>query len=81
MPETSEPNPSEDGETPHDVKRRFKEALDRKNARAKSGDSHANGSSNPSTHNSGTDEQHRSTPGQLWTDLETRPTRVSAGHP
>jgi hypothetical protein len=46
MPETSEPNPSDDGETPQDdVKRRFKEALDRKNARAKSGDSHADGSS------------------------------------
>jgi hypothetical protein len=46
MTETPEPADSDDGGKPEDdVKRRFREALDRKNARAKSGDSHADGSS------------------------------------
>lgn len=46
MPETSEPDQSEDAEQPQDdMKRRFREALERKNARAKEGESHTDGAS------------------------------------
>ncbi|MGH3658431.1 MAG: DUF5302 domain-containing protein [Micromonosporaceae bacterium] len=54
MPEKSEQSASEDGKEPQDeahqqpqdeVKRRFREALERKNARAKAGESHADGNS------------------------------------
>lgn len=45
MANTSEPASSDDAETQEDVKRRFREALERKNAQAKSGEGHADGSS------------------------------------
>lgn len=45
MANTSEPASSADAETQEDVKRRFREALERKNAQAKSGEGHADGSS------------------------------------
>ncbi len=46
MSEKAEPVRSEEADPPEDdMKRRFREALERKNAKAKSGESHADASS------------------------------------
>lgn len=45
MPKTPEPAREDDGKPEDEVKRRFREALDRKNARTRAGESHADSSS------------------------------------